>query len=88
MPTTNKQNDQQQKAVSLFEVIADHPASRAGAFGMTFTDEGTAQACANRLVAIGYEAEVSPEFTTEANLRQALQNARQHFKDPRITQGN
>jgi hypothetical protein len=85
MQTTKEQTDAQPEAVTLFEVIADHPNSRAGAFGMTFTDEGTAQAFANRLVTIGYEAEVSPAFTTEATLETALQSAAEHFADQKIT---
>jgi hypothetical protein len=88
MQTTKEQTDAQPQAVTLFEVIADHPTSRAGAFGMTFTDKGTAAEYARRMNAAGYDAEVSPEFTTEATLKAALENAQHHFRDQRITQEN
>jgi hypothetical protein len=90
-PSTNtkekeEQMTQQLEAVSLFEVIADHPTSRAGAFGMTFTEEKTAAEYTRRMNAAGYNAEVSPEFLTEATLEAALESAQAHFRDPRITQ--
>lgn len=87
MQTTKEQTDHQPEAVTLFEVIADHPTSRAGAFGMTFTDEGTAAEYARRMNAAGYNAEVSPEFTTEATLEAALRNAAEYFKDQKIAKG-
>lgn len=85
MQTTKEQNATQPEATSLFEVIADHPTSRAGAFGMTFTNEGTADEYARRMNAAGYNAEVSPEFLTEATLEAALQSAAEHFADQEIT---
>jgi hypothetical protein len=84
MQTQNEQNNHQPEAVSLFEVIASRQGGKAYPFGMTFTDPETASAYADRMNAIGYSAEVSPEFTTERNLKAALENARRHFEDTDI----
>jgi hypothetical protein len=84
MQTAEKKQDHQPEAVSLFEVIASRPDGKAYPFGMTFTDPETASAYADRMNAIGYTAEVSPEFTTERNLKAALENARRHFEDTDI----
>lgn len=85
MQTAETTKDPQPEATSLYEVIAFRPDGRGHPFGMTFTEESTASAYADRMNAIGYSAEVSPEFTTEPTLRAALGNAREHFKDPAIT---
>ena len=85
MQTAEKRKDPQpDEATSLYEVIASRPDGRAYPFGMTFTDPETANAYADRMNAIGYSAEVSPEFTTERNLKAALENARSHFDDAAI----
>lgn len=84
MQTAEIRKDPQPEATSLYEVIASHAGGKGYPFGMTFTDQGTASAYADRMNALGYSAEVSPEFKTETTLAAALESARRHFEDPAI----
>lgn len=80
-----RETDTREEVVSLFEVIASYT-SRPEAFGVTFSDEGQATAYRERLEALGYTVEPSPEFATEPTLEAALESAAAYFRDPRLTQ--
>jgi hypothetical protein len=79
--TAAKHKDEAPKGTALYEVIAHREGLPKHAYGVTFTDEGTATAYAERLKAMGYAAEVSPEFTTQPTLKAALEEASDYFND-------
>lgn len=75
---------QQTGQTDLFEVIASDPESRKAAYGVTFTDEATATAYAERLEHCGYAIDPFPAYQPEPSLAAALASAGRHFKDPRL----
>jgi hypothetical protein len=76
--------DQQTGQTDLYEVIASDPESRKAAYGVTFTDEATATAYAERLEHCGYAVDPFPAYQPEPSLAAALASAGRHFKDPRL----
>jgi hypothetical protein len=76
--------DQQTGQTDLYEVIASDPESRKAAYGVTFTDEATATAYADRLENCGYAIDPFPAYQPEPSLAAALASAGSHFQDPRL----
>lgn len=74
-------------AATLYEVITSNPESRQAAFGVTFTNEATATAYAERMEHHGYAADPFPAYSPEPSIAAALQSAANHFKDPRLIAG-
>jgi uroporphyrinogen-III synthase len=54
------------------------------AYGITFTSAETADAYADALRTFGYSVDVSPAFNTAETLADAITQAQEFFKDPRL----
>lgn len=71
-------------AVTLTEVICDHPERGSSAFGVTFADRAAACRYARLMRRAGYGAQVSPDFDAEASVETALASAAAYFEHPQL----